>query len=313
MGPSGEYREVSITFHLLHSIGSDSPAIRCIASVNILGAALNTTSENHKFHLPDYETGIRLPSSKVHWLKDKQSWEGPPDVLYASDVVGSVFAGVRPDIQADDYAFLTLVSAALSHICSVELLTRTKHPDLYSTFVKKMSAPLDMLDSMWNEQLSGSTASGSLPTPLIQCTRSLLDSAFYHLHGSEQLASMARLLKSPELLDNADELKRIQEVAELDSLEKALFRAAASLRIDSRLGLRYVQKVAPHRFAPLSSTAVAEGGRSLQPPCLFGRRWVIPFFVSRSDLLFQVYFSIGIFVSNGPISLRPLWMLFLKK
>lgn len=222
---------------------------------------MNSTSDDQNFHLPDYETKIRLPSTRFDWLKEKQAWDGPPAVLFASDVVDNIFRGIKPEIQANEYAFLTLVAAALSHICSFEILTRTKHPEMYATFTAKMSGPLQLLHDMWNEQIAGGAANGALPTPLVQCTRSMLDSAFYHLHGSEQLAGMIRLLNSPDLLDDPNEMERIAGLARAITLEKALIRAATSLRIDCRLGLRYVQKVAPHRFAPLSATAVTEGGR----------------------------------------------------
>ncbi|KAK5064355.1 hypothetical protein LTR84_000188 [Exophiala bonariae] len=233
---------------------------RCVASVNILGAAMNSTSEDQNFQLPDYQTKIRLPSRTADWLRDEQVWEGPPPALYSSDLVTGIFAGIRPEIAADDYAFLTLVSAALGHICSFQNLTLTKHPDLHATFIDQMSTPLALLDTMWEEQVTDGPANGSLPTPLTQCTRSLLDSACYHLYGSAQLVSMTRLLKSPGLLDDPQKLHHLSSLAQTKTLELALVRAATSLRIDCRLGLRYVQKVAPHRFAPLSATAVAEGG-----------------------------------------------------
>lgn len=226
----------------------------------ILGATLNSTSEDQNFNLPDYKLGSVLPSSTIDWLKDEQNWGCAPPDLQAATIIGSLLAGVKPDVHVDDYAFLTIVSATLSHICSFEALTRAIHPELYSNFVSRMSGPLDLLDDMWSERVAGRSVSESLPTPLEQCTRSLLDSAFYHLQASDQLAGMSRLFSHHELLKTPNELRSIAELPQQQGLEKALVRAASSLRIDCRLGLRYVQKVAPHRFAPLSATAVTEGG-----------------------------------------------------
>jgi len=261
---------------------------------------LSSITQEQSFSLPNFEARIRLPSNTTDWLKEEQSWEGPPTILYSSDVVRNIFAGQKPEIQADDFAFLTIVSSMLSHICSFEKLASSQHPELYADFINKMSVPVQLLDNMWSEQTPSKTSNPSLPLPIIQCTRSLLDSTFYHLYGSHQLTRMKRLLRSPELLDNSNELQSLSEQPHSNSLAKALFRAAMALRFDCRLGLRYVQKMAPHRFGPLSTTAASEGGmlQLNQPfnlPSLFHQQ--LPFsssyLIFRLGLLLYWYFRYG--------------------
>lgn len=221
---------------------------------------MNSMTQEQSFSLPNFEGRIRLPSNTIEWLKEEQSWEGPPIAVYSSDVMKCIFAGQRPEIQAGDFAFLTIVSAMLNHICSFETLASSQHPELYTNFINKMSDPAQFLYNIWSEHAPSKMSDSSLPLPIIQCTRSLLDSTFYHLYGSDQLKSMKRLLRSPELLNNPEELQKLSEQPHSNSLGKALVRAATSLRSECRLGLRYVQKMAPHRFGPLSTTARTEGG-----------------------------------------------------
>jgi hypothetical protein len=283
---------------------------------------MNCQPDNHSLYLPNYATKIQLPSPTSYWVKDGEDWNRPPPIIYTSNIMESTFVGVKPNIQADDYAFLTIISTALDHICTFETLTKSTHTDLYPLFISKMSNSLDLLDEMWNEQHANKETNGALPTPLVQCTRALLDSAFYHLHGSPQLTGMTRLLKSPELAGQPDEVERIRHISQRGNIEKALFRAAATLRIDCRLGLRYMQKVAPHRFAPLSATSVAEGGMFqdvltfLLVVC-FSHSSILLHLAS-STVLFvnvvcQVFSCTGISISNPRTPLSAKWTVFWRK
>lgn len=88
----------------------------CFASVGILRAVLNFGTQEQTFSLPNFKAKIRLPSNRTYWLKGEQSCEGPSIVVYSSDVVKRIFARQKLDIQASDFAFLTIVSPMLSHI-----------------------------------------------------------------------------------------------------------------------------------------------------------------------------------------------------
>lgn len=147
----------------------------------------------------------------------------------------------------------------LCRICSFETLADPHHEDLYISFVDKMDAPVQVINRMLKQHIKGLVL-GSTPTPMIQCAVSLLNSVYYHLYGSQQLASMKRLLRSPSILHNSEERGNLFAENCSPWLDKALLRAAEALRSDCRLGLKYIQKVAPHRFAPLCATACCESG-----------------------------------------------------
>lgn len=216
------------------------------------------------FDLPDFRTQIRLPSTRNEWLKDEQSWKMPPPAPYSVDVIEKTFAGQPPELQVDDFAFLTIVSAVLNHMCSFELLINGKYPSLWEDFVNRLSPPVQLLDNICNEQLARTTCEVFLPTPILQCVRSLLDSAIYHLHGCRQLSGLKRLMLSPGLLHESDELNTLFHAPQLGTmrraLEKALVRAAATLKTYCRMGLRHLQRTAPYVYAPMAATAVIEAG-----------------------------------------------------
>lgn len=72
---------------------------------------------------------------------------------------------------------------------------------------------------------------------------------------------MKGLLCAPETLYRPAVAHEIFKAPQDSSdLVKALTRAAESLREDCRQGLKYFQRIGPHRFAPLMTTAVFEGG-----------------------------------------------------
>ncbi|KAI8931459.1 hypothetical protein NX059_011785 [Plenodomus lindquistii] len=238
--------------------------IRCVAGVGILGAALNYEMQAQTFDLPDFQSKIRLPSTRNEWMKDEQSWKKPPPAPYSADVIEKTFAGQPPELPVDDLAFLTIVSGVLNHICSFEVLMNGRYPSLWEDFVDRLSPPMQLLDKMCNEQLARTTYEAFLPTPILQCVRSFLDSAIYHLHGCRQLSGLKRLMLSPGSLHEPEELNTLFRAPHLDikrrALAKALVRAAATLKTYCRMGLRRLQRTAPYVYAPMAATAVIEAG-----------------------------------------------------
>ncbi|KAK0106309.1 hypothetical protein ONS96_003947 [Cadophora gregata f. sp. sojae] len=239
-------------------------ASRCMASTMVLGAAVNSTSQKQHLTLPDLDARFSLPSSMTAWLQDESSWERPTEMPIFSDTLKRIFAGEPPTIEISDFAFMSIVSAVLGHICSFENLASSQHPQLYTSFVNEMGRSVQILNEMWTKRTASGNnsyrSSSNTLTPLARSTKLLLDSVFYHLYGNSQLAIMKNLLGSPEGLTRAEMLREMSKNPCSIHLEKALVRAAEALRDDCRLGLRYLQKMTPYRFAPLSATAVFEGG-----------------------------------------------------
>ncbi|KAH6718394.1 hypothetical protein BKA61DRAFT_301709 [Leptodontidium sp. MPI-SDFR-AT-0119] len=233
---------------------------RCMASTIVLAAAVNSTSQKQYIVLPDLDARFSLPSSMTAWVKDESSWERPTEMPIFSDTLKRIFAGEPPILEISDFGFLSIVSAVLGHICLFENLAGSQHPHLYTSFVNEMERSVQILGEMWAMRTVSENSYKSTHTPQARSTKLLLDSVFYHLYGNSQLAAMKNLLGSAEVLNRSEMLQEISKTPHSINLEKALIRAAEALRDDCRLGLRYLQKMAPHRFAPLSATAVFEGG-----------------------------------------------------
>ncbi|KAB5576269.1 hypothetical protein GE09DRAFT_619981 [Coniochaeta sp. 2T2.1] len=245
--------------------------VRCIAGTGILGAVLNSRSPNQSFSVLGLEARFRLPSSNFDWTTEEQIWQGPPHVLFSDDVLRQLSCAQKPDLPPDDFAFLTVLSLMLGHICSFERLTSSHCSELYATFVEKTSEPVQVLDAMWTEQARSKESNCALPSPMGHLTGSVLDSIFYHLYAADQVKSMKRLLSSPSLLASPNEVQKIAGLPHPKSLGKALGRAVTALRFECRQGLNYIQKVAPHRYGPLSTTALTEGSLLLHWYFRYGR------------------------------------------
>lgn len=241
-----------------------------MASTTVLGAIINSTFKMQCFTLPEPNLRFSLPASMAAWQKDNdESWQTLVNMPNFQDTLKQVFDGEIPSQEISDFGFLSIVSAVLDHICSFERLASSRHPHLYTSFVSEMGRPLQTLDQMWNIRVATDTDSKSTHTSLMKSTKSLLDSVFYHLYGNHQLTVMKALLGSPEDLIHRENIKDLfQEPLYATNLEKALIRAAEALREDCRLGLKYLQRIGPLRFAPFSATAVLEGGMS-NFPCRF--------------------------------------------
>lgn len=174
------------------------------------------------------------------------------------DTLKMIISGQTPTQEIEHFGFLSLVSAVLDHICSFETLAGSQHPQLYKSFVKEMVKSVEVLDSMWRTRAANEAAHRPMKAALLRSAKALLDSAYYHLFANQQLTAMKSVLCAPEALEQAHEL--FKEPSDSTNLGRALTRAAEVLREDCRYGLKYLQRIGPHRFAPLTTTAVFEGG-----------------------------------------------------
>lgn len=236
----------------------------------ILGAALNSTSGKRYFTLPSSESKFSLPATTATWQRQEEDsgWQGQTDPASFHDTLKLVIAGQTPAQEVGDFGFLGLVSAVLDHICAFEALASSQHPHLYRGFVGEMVRPVEVLDRMWRARAPVEA------TPLVQSAKSLLDSAYYHLYAHHQLTAMKGLLCAPEGLRQSGVARQLfREPSDSEALGGVLTRAAEALREDCRRGLKYLQRVGPHQFAPLTTTSVFEGGKytNTAPPSLFLR------------------------------------------
>lgn len=240
----------------------------------VLGAALNSTSGKRYFTLPSSDTKFSLPAAMTIWQREESEsgWQEYTDPADFHDTLKIIIGGQTPAQKIGDFGFLSLVSAVLDHICSFETLASSQHPNLYKSFVKEMVKPVEVLDNMWRIRAAREAIHPPMNTPLIHSAQSLLDSAYYHLYAHHQLTAMKSLLCAPENLNQPEvDQQAFREPTDLATLEKALTRAAESLREECRQGLKYLQGVGPYRFAPLNTTSVFEGGMwfSLELSLLF--------------------------------------------
>lgn len=208
---------------------------------------------------PVIEARFALPSDTAEWLKDEASWKAPEQVLYSDVALKSIFAGQAPDLPVSEFGLVTIVSTILYRVCSFEMLAGSHDLELYTNFGEKMGGAVRTLDDMLKRRM-GEAASGLAPDPITQCAKSLLNSVFYHLYGSNPLAIMKKLLLSPSPLDSPEEILNLLDEASSPDLYKALIRAADQLRFDCRLGLKYLRKMAPLKFGPESAISIYEGG-----------------------------------------------------
>lgn len=229
----------------------------------VQGAALNSTSGKRYFTLPTSDCKFSLPETTAIWQTDEDEsvWQGQRDPTNFHDVLKMIISGQTPAQEIEDFGFISLVSAVLDHICSFETLAGSQHPHLYRSFVKEMVKSVEVLDKIWRIRALKESAPWPMNTHLIHSAKSLLDSAYYHLYAYHQLTAMKGLLCAPETVDrSAVAAELFKAPPDSADLWKALTRAAEVLREDCRQGLKYLQRVGTHRFAPLTTTALFEGG-----------------------------------------------------
>lgn len=199
-----------------------------------------------------------LPSSSTAWEFRESEWEPPAHVLHVDDALGELFAGRPPGSPAvSDLGLLVLVSAVLYRVCALEALTGPGLADIYAgSLAERMGRPVQALDGIIRCRM-GEATWGNPPDPVLQSAKSLLDSAFYHLYASTPLAAMKKLLWSPTAALSSGGMG----VSSSPGLHKALTRAADQLRVDCRLGPRYLRAVAPLQYGPEGAIGPYEGGK----------------------------------------------------
>ncbi|KAJ5904900.1 uncharacterized protein N7473_001816 [Penicillium subrubescens] len=232
---------------------------RCIAGSIIVGAALSATLKHKYVNIPFIHARFPLPSPTAEWTKDEMGWKLTPSMMYSSDVTEKLLTGQKPDLGITDLGFLTIVASVLHQICSFESYAGSGSSDLYADSFRGLQKSLQGIDETWRNQIADDNFFESSPGALTQCTRSFLDSAYYHLYGSQHLAIMKKLLYKWTSLTGLDELHQLCANPHASILHIALLRAADSLRYDCRTGIKYLRKRAPFQFGPISANSICEG------------------------------------------------------
>lgn len=119
----------------------------------------------------------------------------------------------------------------------------------------------------WEEKWESHPHSSRLPSSrhgtLAADATCLLNSAYYHLHGSRQLRQMKRAFLSDSADSWPNDDSAFLEAAQLPGLNSILVRAAKSLRLGARLGIQHLKKMAATTSSCFSLISGYEGGRSL--------------------------------------------------
>lgn len=234
--------------------------IRCLACTIVLGASLGSKERELFVTSPVMEAKFALPSGNMAWQAKESEWTRPTQILYNDDALKEVFAGRPPKQSVSDFGLVALVSTVLYRVCAFEALTSPDLADLYASFGERMARSVQALDDMVRRRMGEGTW-GVPPDPILQSAKSLLNSAFYHLYASIPLAVMKKLLWSPATLGDPQEMATLFSGAASPDLYKALIRAADQLRIDCRLGPKYLRTVAPFQYGPEPAIGSYEGGK----------------------------------------------------
>lgn len=234
--------------------------VRCLACTIVLGASLGSKERELFVASPVMEARFALPSSNTAWQARGAEWKPPAQILYNDDALKEVFAGRAPRPPVSEFGLVALVSAVLYRICAFEALTSPDLADLYASFGERMGRSVQALDDVVRRRMGEATWDVP-PDPIMQSAKSLLNSAFYHLYASIPLAVMKKLLWSPGALGNPQEIAALFSRAASPDLYKALIRAADQLRVDCRLGLKYLSTVAPLQYGPEGAIGPYEGGK----------------------------------------------------
>ncbi|OAL54686.1 hypothetical protein IQ07DRAFT_274657 [Pyrenochaeta sp. DS3sAY3a] len=234
--------------------------IRCIAHTVELGAALASTTKEQCFTAPFYDTPFPLPSCNSIWQQTEHEWQGFLQQPDSGKMQDCILAGQKPASPISDLGLVALVSLILWRTCSFEALAGSYRLDLSTDFVNRTDRAVRVLDTIFKERAEQNEASQTLPNPLLSIARALLNSVFYHLYASETLTEMKRLLDFPRKRKVSDARARMVGLDYSSRLSIALFRAAEALQYDCQMGVHYLQRMAPHQFGPIISTACYEGG-----------------------------------------------------
>lgn len=255
----------------LHELDSMTPAStytdwvyqetisRSIAITVEIGAALASTAREQCFTAPFFDMPFPLPCNASIWQQDELYWQGSPPQLDSCQVVSCLFAGQKPVSSISDLGIITVVSMLLWRICSFEALAGSYRLEMCVDIVNKTDRAVHILDAILKDQLKVDEICHATLDPLFYTARALLNSIFYHLYASEPLAEMKNLLDSPRKRKSSLHNNMLAARDHSSQLGSALVRGAEALQSDCRMGINYVQRMAPHHIGPICANASYEG------------------------------------------------------
>ncbi|KAF4986333.1 hypothetical protein FDECE_16001 [Fusarium decemcellulare] len=233
---------------------------RCIAASTLLSAAFLSGTPSRRLPPVVQQPKFFLPCPTVSWLQDEKHWARPEEVFYSPDAFSMVLEGQKFSLYDSDFAFATVASEILCHVCLFESICKTHPPELFAGFSQKMDGPVRILGEIWKEQLAGQLLIGSTMTPMAHLTRSIMLSLSFHVFASDQLMAMKRLLFATGPSDSYECTNNRLDDSISATIEGALVMAAEMLRSDCRTGLGYIKTCGYLRFGPMAGIAAYEAG-----------------------------------------------------
>lgn len=223
---------------------------RCAAMCTVLAALFISDQENVSFNTSLLPTDIPLPSSEEDWKASASTWfltrvshrslsKSLEDLMSGKGIEGYISA----------FGLLTLAGALVCHICSSQSTMAFHSLDTTQGFFSTLDASLRSWEESWKRHPHSSYQFISAHGPIMGDALALLNIAYYHIHGGRQLKFIRRFLKSNQE-PSSFTFDRDLEPLEFPGLEKAINRAAMTIRLRSRFGISYLKRTGALTFAP---------------------------------------------------------------
>ncbi|KAJ5811674.1 hypothetical protein N7474_007975 [Penicillium riverlandense] len=233
----------------------------CIAWTGVLAAVLLCDEEEVAFKFRIAEPDVPLPCSELQWSASASDWQETPRPQISSvESFRKTIEGQPVDGDVTPFGILAIISAILSYICSMENLNEyhiQRSPQLED-------GSLETALRVWEDTWKRHPYSHSLPEaphgPLMADSILVLNSAYCHLYASRQLRELKAFVRSSALHTSPLDLESLYSLPCHPRLVKGLTRAARSLLLRVRLGIRHLMKTASLSHACYGPLPSYEGG-----------------------------------------------------
>lgn len=263
LDPSGNNYPVTRPSKPRKLSGGWANIVRCICYGIVLSAVLTSHDPETFFFFPALEEDIPLPVEEDDWTAPASSWRAPPQQIHSTFSTGRALLRdeeILGDISP--FGLLTLIGVLLRHVCVTESLMLSIKLEKSAYSARGFEASLKKWEEKWQSHPQSSHLPSSHHGPLAADAISLLNSAYYHLHGSRQLRQMKRVFMSGPADSWPSDGSAFLNAAQLPGLNSTLVRAAKSLRLYARLGIQNLKKTASTTFSCFSLISAYESGRN---------------------------------------------------
>ncbi|KAJ5198173.1 uncharacterized protein N7498_007290 [Penicillium cinerascens] len=234
---------------------------RCITWTGVLAAILLCDEEEVAFKFRIAEPDVPLPCSELQWSASASDWqETPPRQISSVESFRKIIEGQPVEGDVTPFGLLAIISAILSYICSMENLDEyhiRRSPQLDD-------GSLETALRVWEDTWKRHPYCHSLPEaphgPLMADSILVLNSAYFHLYASRQLRELKAFVRSPALQTSPLDLESLYSLPCHPGLVKGLTRAARSLLLRVRLGIRHLMKTVSLSHSCYGPLPSYEGG-----------------------------------------------------